>query len=65
MKDLAFQSVPNDLWEERMENKVIYVLVLVVHCHSLLKLQVQKNCPFNFSFKAPDDYELFIPSLFY
>lgn len=62
MKDLTFQSVPNDLWEERMESKV---LVLVVHCKSLLKLQVQKNCPFNFSFKAPDDYELFIPSLFY
>lgn len=65
MKDLAFQSVPNDLWEERMENKVIYVLVLVVHCKSLLKLQVQKKCPFHFSFKVPDDYELFIPSLFY
>lgn len=62
MKNLAFQSVPNDLWEERMESKVI---VLMVHCKSLLKLQVQKNCPFNFSFKATDDYELFIPSLFY
>lgn len=33
----SFQSVPNHLWEEKMENKVIYVLVLMVHCKSLLK----------------------------
>lgn len=66
MKNLTFQSIPNDSWEENMENKVIYVLVVVVQWMSLLKhLQVSKKSPFSFSFKVPDDCELFTPSPVY
>lgn len=67
MKDLTFSLLVITCGREK-KNKVIYVLVVVVHCRSLLKhLQVvvffffKLSCLCSFSFKAPNGHKSFTP----